>query len=194
MRKVRKLDKRSDIVGKEFNGIKVTSITDKLKWKSRVFKAVCRCGKEFEEVGYLLKKGYGCGCKINNKGRKTVEYDQERYLKTKYSEYKCGAKSRNLPFNLPYKAFQYIVKKDCHYCGESPSKNTVNKGKSYKYTGISNGIDRKDNSKGYSFFNCVPCCTTCNMMKKTLDYEVFLEHCFKISGRSLEKALSGIKS
>jgi uncharacterized UPF0160 family protein len=190
---MRKLDKRSQIVGKVFDGVKVVSVTDKLKWKARVFKAICRCGKEFEECGYILKKGYGCGCKINNQGRKTEEHDQERFLKTKFSTYKSGAKSRGLDFTFTFKVFKYFVERDCYYCGQPPIESTVNKGKSYKYTGKANGIDRKDNGKGYSFLNCVTCCTTCNMMKKDLPHDDFVEQCHKVSIKSLEKIAKGIK-
>ena len=190
---MRKLDKRSQIVGKTFEGIKVIEVTDKLKWKARVFKAICRCGNEFEQVGYALKKGQGCGCKINNSKRKTEEHDQERYIKARYQIYKDGAKRRGISFNFPLKAFSFLAAKECHYCGEAPSISTVNKRKTYTYTGYSNGIDRKDNNEGYSLLNCVPCCTVCNMMKKDMNYEDFISHCGKILIRSLEKIIKAKK-
>lgn len=39
-----------------------------------------------------------------------------------------------------------------------------------------NGIDRVDPTKGYIIDNCVPCCTTCNYMKRILQRDEFLDH------------------
>jgi len=41
----------------------------------------------------------------------------------------------------------------------------------YKY----NGIDRKINSRGYTPDNSLPCCRTCNFMKKDMDYQTFVD-------------------
>lgn len=81
----------------------------------------------------------------------------------------------------------------CHCGKEPPKEGKVNRSKTYTYSGISNGIDRKNNSRGYSIINCVPCCTTCNMMKKTLGYEEFLEHCNKITINTIEKVTKALK-
>lgn len=37
-----------------------------------------------------------------------------------------------------------------------------------------NGIDRVDNSKGYTSDNCVPCCWACNNAKKNNSSSEFL--------------------
>lgn len=190
---MRKLDKRSDIVGKVFNGNEVLEVTDKLKHNCRVFRAKCKCGKEYEQVGHALKKGFGCGCKIDLNGRKTDENDLERYLKYRYTIYKNGATRRSIEFNLTKKAFNFLVQRPCYYCGQEPVESIVNRNNTYSYKGKSNGIDRKDNNKPYNLLNCVPCCTTCNMMKKTLGYEEFISHCIKISVRSLEKVTKAFK-
>ena len=42
------------------------------------------------------------------------------------------------------------------------------------------GIDRVDNSLGYTLENSVSCCSKCNYMKKTLNVENFLLHIAKI--------------
>ena len=38
-----------------------------------------------------------------------------------------------------------------------------------------NGIDRKDNTRGYEPDNCLPCCGLCNRMKSALSYGDFMD-------------------
>jgi hypothetical protein len=40
---------------------------------------------------------------------------------------------------------------------------------------VFNGIDRVDNTKGYTLENCVPCCTRCNLAKHTMSLTAFKE-------------------
>lgn len=49
----------------------------------------------------------------------------------------------------------------CHYCNEKNKESC-------------NSIDRKNSKEDYSVENCVPCCTMCNFMKNTLEYNHFL--------------------
>jgi hypothetical protein len=37
-----------------------------------------------------------------------------------------------------------------------------------------NGIDRRDNAKGYTIDNCLPCCENCNYIKRDIPYEDFM--------------------
>ncbi len=82
--------------------------------------------------------------------------------------YRSRAKKTNLEFLLTEEQFLSFWEKPCHYCGE-------------KINGI--GIDRIDNSKGYSIENCVPCCIDCNKMKMTKTVEQFLRKCEIIVSR-----------
>ena len=43
------------------------------------------------------------------------------------------------------------------------------------------GIDRVDNTLGYTSNNVVSCCTECNFMKRTMNYQTFINKCIKIS-------------
>lgn len=70
------------------------------------------------------------------------------------------AKQRGKTWTLtPIEAFTLITS-NCTYCGFSPS---------WPATRV--GIDRVDNSIGYTADNCVSCCSTCNSAKgeKTVD-------------------------
>jgi len=74
-----------------------------------------------------------------------------------YSSYKKGAMSRHLAFSLTKEEFANISMKNCVYCGcKGP-----------------NGIDRINNTKGYSNENCVPACKHCNYAKGNLSSKDF---------------------
>ena len=60
---------------------------------------------------------------------------------------------------LTKEQFQELSSHECHYCGKDGP----------------NGIDRVDNSIGYTFENCVPCCKHCNYVKGDLSLADFDE-------------------
>jgi hypothetical protein len=88
-----------------------------------------------------------------------------------YTTYMKSATSRTIPFTISEAEFTGLIHQSCYLCGV-PTSDT-NK----------NGIDRFDNTKGYVFDNCRPCCGHCNLMKKTIVHEVVLEKARLISDR-----------
>ena len=85
-----------------------------------------------------------------------------------YNSYKLGAKSRNYVFELLKKDFDNIVSYDCYICGKQNSNRHKN------------GIDRYDNNIGYTLENVRPCCGQCNIMKKDMEYQYFINKLLKI--------------
>ena len=81
--------------------------------------------------------------------------------KNKYNSYKSSAKAKSLEFKLTFNVFKKLISQPCAYCG-STSKI---------------GVDRLDNKKGYTLENSIPCCTTCNMMKRDYTAEEFINKC-----------------
>lgn len=79
-----------------------------------------------------------------------------------YDRYKSGAVKKKRVFALTIEQFNSFWKKKCHYCG-------------FQIPSI--GIDRMDSSIGYSMDNCVPCCTKCNLMKRHIPTDDFINHC-----------------
>lgn len=59
-----------------------------------------------------------------------------------------------------------LVTQKCHYCGSMPSNRIRSHGKRTGF--FYQGIDRKDNEKGYSVDNVVPCCHPCNRLKSDI--------------------------
>jgi len=83
--------------------------------------------------------------------------------KSLYKSYIKSATSRNIEFDISEEKFLDLVKQSCYLCGLSVSETN------------NNGIDRFNNSKGYTLDNCRPCCGHCNLMKKDNSYESIIE-------------------
>lgn len=61
----------------------------------------------------------------------------------------------------------------CHYCGSPPSNGQAIERKGFEgEKHYYQGIDRIENSLGYTKENCIPCCIKCNKIKSDiLSYE-----------------------
>jgi hypothetical protein len=83
-----------------------------------------------------------------------------------FNHYKQRAERKGLPFELTVEEFNTFVNGTCYYCNKT---NDV----SHR-----NGVDRKDNTYGYTTDNCVACCGECNQMKADMNSTAFIE-CIK---------------
>lgn len=106
--------------------------------------------------------------------RRISDSSYTRGRKRALVEYKWNAKKRGISWELSDGEALALMGNDCHYCGSKPSlvqRDGRDKGlhTMEKYT--RNGIDRKNNSIGYTSNNCVPCCKQCNIAKGDLDYD-----------------------
>ena len=107
-----------------------------------------------------------------------------------YHKYKTNAKSTKRLFELTKDQFKNLTSSRCSYCGILPYQ-LFNPFDHYKGKPISrkpyvyNGVDRVDPKKGYIISNCVPCCGTCNRMKRDLDLDTFLKKIKMIYQHSL---------
>lgn len=88
-----------------------------------------------------------------------------------YYTYGRGAIKRGYEFSLTPQELFDLIHEDCVYCGIEPSQETG--GRKYFPNIKFNGIDRVDNTKGYIVSNCVPCCWTCNIAKRSLTRDQF---------------------
>jgi hypothetical protein len=175
-----------DFTGCTLGRLKIIERTGKsTKEHSTMWKALCSCGTMIEIGSRQIRRGFPGGCEACEKkygatirrGRHVIDTQvrMENYL---YSRYVNGAKRRNIFFDLTRSDFVELIKKECHYCG----------GLSEKESGIIagnvprryNGLDRKDNIKGYIKENVVPCCLVCNFMKRNLGEKDFLQHLVRI--------------
>jgi len=81
----------------------------------------------------------------------------QRSMKRLFKRYIKQCARRNVFWNLTLEQFKEITSNPCTYCGIPPLQIT----RSYKY----NGIDRKNNKKGYEPENVTACCGQCNRIK-----------------------------
>lgn len=96
---------------------------------------------------------------------------QEALSRFVYTTYRSVARKRRRAFPLTREEFTALILMNCHYC-DSPPSNEMRR-KAYGQAVLRyQGIDRKDNARGYEHDNVVPCCERCNRIKGTeLSYE-----------------------
>jgi len=91
-----------------------------------------------------------------------------------YFKYRIRSKKDNVAFTLSLEEFLNITSKNCSYCNKAPLQVFSN----IRYNGVYNynGVDRVDSSIGYILSNCIPCCKTCNFMKRKHSQQEFIAH------------------
>lgn len=117
------------------------------------------------------QKSIRCKCGIKTRTRRGYGEASFRNL---YQKYGCGAKSRNIKFDLSEDDFRKFTKQNCFYCNKTPSQ--IGRYKDCNGGYIYNGIDRVNNDLGYTMENSVTCCKYCNYMKRELTVEQFFNH------------------
>jgi len=151
----------------------------------------CACGTinyKTRITRVVNKETVSCGC-LNG----TASLDFAGKSRSNFvARYRGNAVARNLPFELTYDEADSLFKKNCHYCGNSPSMDCnkykgQRRGRERKPT-LANGIDRIDSSIGYTAANCVPCCPQCNMMKNDYSVKEFLDQVERISRHQARRA------
>ena len=84
-------------------------------------------------------------------------------------------------WELTLEEFSELVTQNCKYCGAEPEYRPYYTTKSNPNEKLyAHGLDRVDSSIGYTYSNCVPCCTVCNRMKLDLSVDEFYSHIKKI--------------
>lgn len=163
-----------DISGQKFNRLLVLPCY-KRKKNTTHWLCKCDCGTIKFIDASSLQRDYtkSCGClKNENIAKKSKIWNDKKV----FQSYKTRSKMEKKAFDFVYEDFISLIQKQCFYCGKKPSNLSKTKYCSFVY----NGLDRVDNSVGYCFSNCVPCCIECNRMKSNLSQKKFFEHLEKI--------------
>lgn len=192
-----RLGQFKDLTGTRFGMLTVIKIdrevpvykNGKRKYFARYWLCQCDCGKtkSFRSTHLTETRKAtiveSCGCLLPEYHRSSAWKAKSRKIGTAFrrclDQYKANARNRGLSWDLTEEQFRSITQSPCHYTGEKPS--TVKRTRCDEY--VHNGIDRVDNSKGYTLENCVPCCSVINQMKADLSLERFTELCNKVSER-----------
>lgn len=180
------------MIGNIFGNLTVVSL-DKIHKRQKFWNCLCVCGNTVIRCTGQLNRGSKIGTiqscrKCSQRINKSKDLGESSW-RILFNNYLAGAKRRNLQFEISFEQFKDICGKNCHYCDNPPSKHNryvredgklVSKisqftaDRSWIYW---NGIDRKVNGVGYILSNILPCCSECNSMKGTLDYNDFISRC-----------------
>lgn len=180
-----------EISGRKFGRFTVIcKVKNANNTKHGYYKCVCSCGNERVVARTSLIQGTSksCGCLRNEinrekmhsrKGIKTGankarRLDRKRVMfnhllnNVKHNQ----AIKRGLEFSLDLDTFIDLGLSNCFYCGKEPSNTYVLQytKETMKYS----GLDRRDNTKGYTKENTVACCYQCNRAKSDTTEDEFL--------------------
>lgn len=189
---------RVDLTGKKFGRLLVVRKSKKISRKrtsgDRLWDCLCDCGTKVQAFGSSLRDGRvkSCGC-LRREVSAAIQRSRRDVLRVPFAEtirknvlrhYKNNAEERGLDWKLTKSQFNELVYSNCYYCGSLPKEY---KSKYGKHKTQINGIDRVDNSKGYTSENCVPCCKICNYAKNDMGRREFFEWVTRVYARLLEQ-------
>lgn len=141
------------------------------KWICR-----CECGTLRHLTRYALTNRESIQCSECYWGRRVGDTSAFNAV---LNDYVQQARRRELFWGLSRDEARALFQASCRFCKRPPFQIKMNKTRSSSFT--FNGIDRINSSVGYVLRNCVPCCWTCNWMKRDMSLEDFTEHIARIA-------------
>jgi len=158
-----------NLAGKKYGKLTVINRVYPNKKDNKVYwLCKCDCGNTKIISGEHLKNGTTRSCGCLKKFPNGIAN-----MRNAITNYKHSAKRRNIKWELTEEQFAKITQQNCYYCGAKPSNIARKKENNGDY--IYNGIDRLDNTKGYTIDNVVPCCFMCNQAKHNHTLQEFKE-------------------
>lgn len=170
---------KEKFIGKKNGVLECLDVVNSEDGKRKMAICKCyRCGNITQvRTERLLKNGkytpQSCDKCVNDLYRETTkaryykeygcegeEYESTHHDAERIRSIKQGAKDRDINYALTNWEAKELLHKECYYCGKPHA----------------DGIDRIDSNGSYFFLNCVPCCSTCNIMKNKFDKNTFFEH------------------
>lgn len=110
--------------------------------------------------------------------RSTLKDIEAGFRQVLYS-YRSSARRRNLEWRLTPEETLVLLAQRCFYCGVAPERTIGRRKKNASVTEDDlfqcGGIDRIDNTLGYTPENCCPSCERCNRAKGTMSRAEFYE-------------------
>lgn len=166
-----------NLIGKQFNRLLVIEKTVERLDKRILWLCKCSCGKYKKLTSSRLLRGcdISCGC-YNIERMKNNSYADgpktkpgESGFRELLGNYIRNAKKSNREFSLTPDSFKKLTQQPCYYCEAKPTQIQKADGRKLESqvngNYIYNGIDRKDNTLGYTIDNSAACCWFCNKLK-----------------------------
>ncbi len=168
-----------DEAGKRYGKLLVTNRAANVSGSSAAYwNCTCDCGVSLRVLGIKLRRGKArsCGCAIRlPQFAAAINHLVHRYA--------SAAIKRGLEFSLTRDECIKLFSSSCYYCVVEAKKPYLPAGCKMNGTLMYNGIDRVDNSGGYTTDNCVSCCSKCNYAKGRLTIEDFLNVCVRVANK-----------
>jgi len=154
-----------DEIGNQYRKLTVIKHHGGGKHTSSLWLCQCECGNTVVVSGIKLRAGSkkSCGCLYPLPKGKAA-------FNALVGRFRSRAKERGFEYNLTDDLAFELSQQPCFYCGVLPHQKLKMNGNGDL---IYNGLDRVDNSKGYTIDNVVPCCGQCNHAKAVLSQERF---------------------
>ena len=191
------MSKRYDLVGLRFGRLTVESSAG-AREKRREWFCRCDCGEgKVVTTGGL--RGHGvrsCGCWGKENLAKIASYNRGKhethpawrggitFLNATIRSMRRAAESRGYAWELTGDQCRTLFMSPCFYCGSAP--NNVRRDPSYRGPARQftySGLDRVDNSRGYTSDNVAPCCRRCNYSKGRMPLPEWKDHMLVVLGR-----------
>ena len=184
---IARIPRRDNLAGQTFGQLTVEKCVGRdAQTGARLWGCVCSCGAKIAVLVISLRYGsaVSCGChkkKVHPpKSVRKPSTCENRAQKDIISRYKSSAKQRGIFWSLTDQELLAKIVRECVYCGSSKGNTRKSHNKNpdiFAYT----GMDRLDNSQGYTPENTVACCWTCNRAKSTMGVQEFLDWCDRIA-------------
>lgn len=200
-----------DMVGQRFGKLVVLNMIERRDTsylrQENFYNCVCDCGNKIYRVPFRALKYQGkssCGkCQVQlPDGKIDLEqkYTKPEHLRTLMPKQidevlltkvflSVANKGKRKSWNLSYDDWRLMAQEPCYYCG-SPASNVYTfrydeygESKESEYSIFYQGMDRINNEVGYVTENIVPCCKTCNYMKRKMRVDNWVKHMKKVIGR-----------
>ena len=181
---------RKDETGSRHGRLIVIARSENNKFGHAMWLCKCDCGNEtFVSGANLRRSTKSCGCLAKERAREICKARRlpfgEAAFNALFRRIKRNADTRNLEWSLTSDQVRALSKQSCYYCGIKPQQViSVSRYGSYVY----NGLDRIDNSRGYTINNVVPCCGICNVAKNAQTTKQFREWLVRIHGHFIEES------
>ena len=174
------MSKRIPLEGRRFGRLLVEKFLGSKKYgtagytKSH-YSCKCDCGASITAEANNLKSGNtsSCGCvrTENRSGDRSNLFTGGKML-AQYRREVRVAGLRKLEFTLTQEQVVAFFKQSCYYCSAAPRPDTRGI--------VRSGMDRVDNSIGYTLENIVSCCSDCNIAKHDQSKPEFLNQVKRI--------------
>lgn len=171
-----KLDKTGNIYG---SLLVIKKHAYNKKHEQTIWECKCECGKitYVSSASLNNRTTKSCGClkskRLKGKKPRNVLEGRQSNITALFSNYRKSARNRGYSFELIKPEFMTLISKPCAYCGAAP--RTVYRKPETNEPLVFNGIDRVDNTKGYTVKNSVTCCKFCNFAKGRLTKTEFFD-------------------